>query len=628
VSIKLKYGIFLKIILSIFISIHVSAKEDSETSTQINVVVSTEGDDKKAEDLENEEYSILRRESIIDGFVQVHKEKVDVSPILLAQQKGSIPIASIPWEQKVLVEMEDDELLQVIPYNFSGEKNFLIFTHTLRNENDEGFVRIYEYIHSNKKPVLVFQAKERSSFTFPSMYSNYIVEEGKVYFYYHGSDEGKKIRREYTLGSHNEPSYVKGTNTWNLEDPFYNHAGTQSIRTKNTSLIKTHVRRNEEEILFTLESPETSWLIGDISWHENDKTFYFDNHSAAIACIWRYDLATRQLEKIVPEHDAKSPYAYMYKGQEYIAYIENKQVKLARPHIEQSKPKAIEKKSQKFSEGFVQVHTTKQKLYPLLFNDSVELNVEEIVPWAQKDIKDIEEGKLIKVIAYEQTDELYLLYFVYFKNEKDEDSYMEFYEWKYGDKDARLLESYSNLSYEYYTNLHSFDNYMIRDGVFYFYVIGNDEVSPYLYDLSSHTRPEVGNGLDIPDDSVYDMYINHAKDTYAKVAYTSKGYELSLVDQKTQVPTVLLPLEELAWKIGDIVWSGDDSTLYFDNHGSMAACIWKYDLPTKSLQKIVPEHEAQHPFTFTYKQKNYVIYIENNKIKAATDLSERSLPST
>lgn len=45
----------------------------------------------------------------------------------------------------------------------------------------------------------------------------------------------------------------------------------------------------------------------------------------------RYDLATKELAKIIPEHEAKAPFAFEFHGKEYVVYIEENMIKVATP---------------------------------------------------------------------------------------------------------------------------------------------------------------------------------------------------------------------------------------------------------------------------------------------------------
>lgn len=65
---------------------------------------------------------------------------------------------------------------------------------------------------------------------------------------------------------------------------------------------------------------------------------------------------------------------------------------------------------------------------------------------------------------------------------------------------------------------------------------------------------------------------------------------------------------------GGLCWNKAGNTLYFDNSGISYACIWKWDLKTQKVTKIIPEHEAIHPYCFTFKNKEMIAYVQENCI--------------
>ncbi len=72
------------------------------------------------------------------------------------------------------------------------------------------------------------------------------------------------------------------------------------------------------------------------------------------------------------------------------------------------------------------------------------------------------------------------------------------------------------------------------------------------------------------------------------------------------------------WSIGDITWSKDSRKVFFDNSGG-AACIWEIDLDKNTLSKIVSDHLAMYPFTFSENGHDYVIYCQERYIRIATN---------
>ncbi|MCE0494797.1 DUF1311 domain-containing protein [Vibrio salinus] len=85
----------------------------------------------------------------------------------------------------------------------------------------------------------------------------------------------------------------------------------------------------------------------------------------------------------------------------------------------------------------------------------------------------------------------------------------------------------------------------------------------------------------------------------------------STSDQVTLMPGILDGAKErIWWRIFDMVWTDDDTQIYFDNEGQRFACIWQYDLVSNQVTKIVPEHTAITPYPFKYKGQPYIVYIQ------------------
>ncbi|MBI4820005.1 MAG: hypothetical protein HY791_27265 [Deltaproteobacteria bacterium] len=82
-----------------------------------------------------------------------------------------------------------------------------------------------------------------------------------------------------------------------------------------------------------------------------------------------------------------------------------------------------------------------------------------------------------------------------------------------------------------------------------------------------------------------------------------------------------------AWSIGQAAFSDDSKTLFFDNAGKNA-CIWELHLPTKSLTKVVPEHEAEHPFFFRKDGREGLAYVERNTVRVSvrSETPRESMP--
>ncbi len=73
---------------------------------------------------------------------------------------------------------------------------------------------------------------------------------------------------------------------------------------------------------------------------------------------------------------------------------------------------------------------------------------------------------------------------------------------------------------------------------------------------------------------------------------------------------------------GGLHWDSEAKNLYFDNSGPCYACIWKLDTESKKVTKIVPEHEAIHPFHYRQNEKTYVAYVYKGHLQIAESVPQ------
>jgi len=94
-------------------------------------------------------------------------------------------------------------------------------------------------------------------------------------------------------------------------------------------------------------------------------------------------------------------------------------------------------------------------------------------------------------------------------------------------------------------------------------------------------------------------------------------FDLKLIDHEKDITydflTTDFEVPGAYWCFGLGSWNEDCNKFYFDNSGEMA-CIWEINLVDNTLDKIVPEHEAEMPICIG----GIVYYCENNMIKKAT----------
>jgi hypothetical protein len=94
---------------------------------------------------------------------------------------------------------------------------------------------------------------------------------------------------------------------------------------------------------------------------------------------------------------------------------------------------------------------------------------------------------------------------------------------------------------------------------------------------------------------------------------------LSVYDKASKEVNMLFKQDYTGdWSIGSIIWSDDNTRIFFDNSGAVA-CIWEYNIAERELRKIVPEHSARQPYFFRYQNRDYVLYINGQDLMVATE---------
>ena len=296
------------------------------------------GKEKKIPKVVKERYNTPLN-SFEKGFVAVHKKVQSVAPLLLQNKGMAKPIATVPWLQKKLFHVDDandGKIMKVIAYEENGKMEFVYFLiSTVKNE--VGLVKLFGIDQEENRPFLIGKVQFDDEISEESIdyrgfvgaeYDEFLVEDGYVYFdiAYDNYDAYYKYR--YKLGTREKPHkyhYTIKCCSWHI----YSHSQTKYAIAENGSLqIKEDTEEEHSE--FVTKDFKNEFVIGSVVWSEDDKILYFDNYGASMACIWRYDLETKELSKIVPEHEAEHPFAFSYKGKEYVVYVEGQEIKVAR----------------------------------------------------------------------------------------------------------------------------------------------------------------------------------------------------------------------------------------------------------------------------------------------------------
>ena len=181
---------------------------------------------------------------------------------------------------------------------------------------------------------------------------DFIIEEDDVYFSWGDEKFDNPKKKEYQ--GYYKYKYTFGTKKKFVEEKYlieekfsrdspirnYNHKKTKHFMAYDNQLMQKEKGGNEatfrkNRVIFTLEGENKNLFHFNeiISWTEDDKVIYLDNSKGTESGIWRYDTQSKELTEIVPkdifEKQRQEPFAFTYKGKEYILYIEYQQIKVA-----------------------------------------------------------------------------------------------------------------------------------------------------------------------------------------------------------------------------------------------------------------------------------------------------------
>lgn len=312
--------------------------------------------------------SIIDDQNIFEkNFIQVYKNKEPISPLILTKKGKAKPVSIIPWKQKVVYELDKEGLLvRVMAYEKDNDIEFIFFVLTLGEERYErdsrysdGVMSVYRLkkgavtrLYSYKQEIsLADNADDLTEYSsvgwniFNNDHFDFLKD--RFYFSPFGCESIAKNKFYdatcYKYQYFYRDDVVRKGGSYktkdNMEHLKWNHQHTKFVD-EDFKLQSGYLRNGkkvlESEFEYDLEInkkliDQNDFMISSTFWSNNDRVIYFDNHNLAIACIWRYDLVTKELSKIVPEHEAKAPFAFEYHGKEYVVYIEEKMIKVATP---------------------------------------------------------------------------------------------------------------------------------------------------------------------------------------------------------------------------------------------------------------------------------------------------------
>ncbi|KXX69504.1 hypothetical protein [Flammeovirga sp. SJP92] len=181
--------------------------------------------------------------------------------------------------------------------------------------------------------------------------------------------------------------------------------------------------------------------------------------------------------------------------------------------------------------------------------------------------------------------------------------------------EGEVLFQYPN-EFSWTEVFHDADNFYIKEAKDQFVKIDQNFEKEIIQGLPYDSQKTI-----ISIEVVYDQIHLYSPDGALKVEYPSlNGQELIVEDIHNESTYKILSNEKARiWNLGYLCWDDKGEKLYVDNTGESAmACIWEIDLKAKTIAKIIPEHEAEHPTFFRYKGVPHLIYFEEDNIKLAT----------
>lgn len=269
------------------------------------------------------------------------------------------PVERAPWEYTIVYtsQRSGEELYQVRATTENRRVRFFF----LGKVWEENTIRLYEVIDGEEVRIVdSIDYEVGSGYSFDSRLNLQIM--GSFLYYFRSAND---YERQYLIGSLDapraipvlfdfgfewlsnpsrpeEPCRVRSPNgQWDaLVGPLFNDEQwlghpdcvvfDPSIDITNMDgLVLFETATGAYEIQF-LQEYDGDWSIGQIAWAANSEDLFFDNYGA-VACIWRYNLRTKELQKIVPDHDARQPFPFFYDGVEHIAYVQDHTIRVARP---------------------------------------------------------------------------------------------------------------------------------------------------------------------------------------------------------------------------------------------------------------------------------------------------------
>lgn len=233
----------------------------------------------------------------------------------LNAKKKSDPEKYSPIEMVHIVLGESPEIIDTVATSIFDYKSELVYKHSTlqikgisilyckEDDSDTSGYKCYRYnLESSKEP------KEISEYQFLAS------KKASAYPMATISHDNKMIAYEYDYRL-----YIR-----------FGYSYVEEIPSKSPSEIDHHIKNGFEVTRLIENLPSDSViLVGTMSWSIDDSELFFDNSAPDLACIWNVDIKQKRVKKIVPEHEAITPWSFDYNSKRYVIYGYKNQLMIA-----------------------------------------------------------------------------------------------------------------------------------------------------------------------------------------------------------------------------------------------------------------------------------------------------------
>ncbi|QBF28988.1 hypothetical protein EXN22_26090 [Pseudomonas tructae] len=264
----------------------------------------------------------------------------------LSREQRYTQIEDEPWQRFALATVpnkSDEHFVYLVDaVTLNGVLNVVLFVAEKQDEEASNPGNIYEsrpvgtlYEYSDARPGLhAFAHDVRfdgwSNISAYDQGQRYAGIIDGVFYYRHKTNGEAQQSMAYTLGSNATPQpstqlYAAQSNSTRFAKARI--SGDLNQDNSGLLLYYPHVK-GDNPYDRVMDKDAGGWSLVNPTWNPTRPVLYFDNNGG-FACVWRVDLVSKRLEKIVPEHEAVAARPIDVNGREAIVYLEVDQLMFA-----------------------------------------------------------------------------------------------------------------------------------------------------------------------------------------------------------------------------------------------------------------------------------------------------------